>query len=394
MTGLGEAPRVRDDARCDAVFRRNGDAMRCAAMRIRSGTTRRRPQRRTGFGSSKLGPRGVTAASKQERRFSLATQVGILITGVCVCAARACVLPDKGDDTENGPSITKKRATGRRKRERAQFGLSLKLSFFLFNERRKDGRRRGGAKAGQADILSMAGRQTTKQAEQPTIPPLPILGGQDPRANKQLDIGSIWAARDGTGQGGAARRKPKEQLNRGPGLEDPVELVGERRCQAQPAHPGPSRTRHPLPPSTTTSLDAWIPPQARMRPPQEQPAPRTEYEPPAGGRAPSELRLRAGCQIFALALPDLALAWRPGVLALHLHWQRLGSSVEPPSRHLLRTASPAYWFSHGWHPKPPLLRPSHDPASLVLAAAAAAPGRAALPMWQHSTAPARSMRND
>ena len=31
MTGLGEAPRVRDDARCDAVFRRNGDAMRCAA---------------------------------------------------------------------------------------------------------------------------------------------------------------------------------------------------------------------------------------------------------------------------------------------------------------------------------------------------------------------------
>lgn len=125
---------------CDAVFRRNGDAMRCAAMRIRSGTTRRRPQRRTGFGSSKLGPRGVTAASKQERRFSLATQVGILITGGCVCAARACVLPEKGDDTENGPSITKKRATGRRKRERAQFGLSLKLSFFLFNERLKSER--------------------------------------------------------------------------------------------------------------------------------------------------------------------------------------------------------------------------------------------------------------
>jgi len=61
----------------DAMQSSDATVMRCDAlrMRIRSGTTRRRPQRRTGFGSSKLGPRGVTAASKQERRFSLATQV-------------------------------------------------------------------------------------------------------------------------------------------------------------------------------------------------------------------------------------------------------------------------------------------------------------------------------
>lgn len=99
------------------------------------------------------------------------------------------------------------------------------------------------------------------------------------------------------------------------------------------------------------------PPQARMRPPQEQPAPRTEYEPPAGGR-----RASLGCGRAVRFLPWPCLTWRwPGVLGVLAFWHCIciGNAWARPLSHRRAISSaprrPLIGFPTGGTPSPPFV---------------------------------------
>lgn len=207
----------------------------------------------------------------------------------------------------------------------------------------------------------MAGRQTTKQAEQPTIPPLPIPGGQDPRANKQLGIGSIWAARDGTGQGGGGRGAEEAKGAIKPGAW----TRGSRGIGGRAKVPGPASPSRPQPNKTPTSTLHYYQPGCLDPPPKlgcdplrnsplhvQNTSPRR-----AGGR-----RASLGCGRAVRFLPWPCLTWRwPGVLGVLAFWHCIciGNAWARPLSHRRAISSaprrPLIGFPTGGTPSPPFV---------------------------------------